>query len=300
MEHVICNLCEADDFSPYTEIGRFRIVRCNKCGLFYTNPRRSQEETSQLYSEGYFTSDDPSTLGYDDYSSHAAGLRQVFSDNLAIIESRVRPPASVLDVGCALGYFIEVAMARGWSAEGVEISAYASQAARERTGATVRTGALTSAGLDASSFDVVTMWDILEHTLDPSGELAEAHRALKPGGYLFMTVPDAGALPARLMGRHWFGFKSAAEHNYFFSRDTIDGLLEKAGLKLVETRRGVWPCSARFLAAKLGPYSPLAQRMAGALLKWLRMEDKIVRFKFIDMFVIAKKDDEAEPPTPDS
>jgi SAM-dependent methyltransferase len=299
LEHVICNLCEADDFSPYTEIGRFRIVRCNKCGLFHTSPRRSQEETSQLYSEGYFTSDDPSTLGYDDYSSHAAGLRQVFSDNLAIIESRVRPPASVLDVGCALGYFIEVAMQRGWSAEGVEISAYASQATRERTGATVRTGVLKSAGLDASSFDVVTMWDILEHTLDPSGELAEARRALKPGGYLFMTVPDAGALPARLMGRHWFGFKSAAEHNYFFSRDTIDGLLEKAGLKLVETRRGVWPCSARFLAAKLGPYSPLAQRMAGALLKWLRMEDKIVRFKFIDMFVIAKKDDEAEPPTPD-
>ncbi len=299
MEHVACNLCGADDFTPYARVDRFRIVRCNECGLLYTNPRRSADELSKLYSENYFSSEDPSSLGYDDYSTHAAGLKRVFSDNLTIIEGCVRPPASVLDVGCAFGYFLETAMSRGWRAEGVEISEYASQVARDRTGATVHTGALAGAGLGASSLDVVTMWDTLEHTLDPSKELAEAHRTLKTGGYLFMTIPNAGSLPARLMGPHWYGFKSAAEHNYFFSKDTIGRALAKAGLRLVDTRRGVWPCSARFLAAKLAPYSPFAGRMAAAALERLGIGDWIIRFKFIDIFVIAKKDeakDEADNP----
>jgi len=296
LEHIDCNLCGADDFSPYAEVGRFRIVRCNVCGLFYTNPRRSEEETSSVYSESYFTSEDPSSLGYDDYSTHAGGLKRVFSDNLTIIENYVRAPASILDVGCAFGYFLEVAMSRGWRVEGVEISEYASGVAREKTKATVHTGPLAGVGLDACSFDAITMWDALEHTLDPSGELAEAYRLLRPGGYLFMTIPDAGSLTARLMGSHWYGFKSASEHNFFFSRETIGRMLEKANFRLVDSRRGVWPCSMRFLSAKLAPYSSLAQRTADALIGWLGIGDKIVRFKFIDMFVIAKKDEAAHSP----
>lgn len=291
MEHVICNLCEADDFTPCCTVGGFRVVRCNRCGLFCTNPRRSLEETAALYSERYFSSDDPSSLGYDDYSAHAEGLRRVFSDNLDVIENYVRPPAGILDVGCAFGYFLEVASSRGWKAEGVEISAYASETARKRINVPVHAGTLLGAAIEASSLDAVTMWDALEHTLDASAELAEAHRILRPGGYLFITVPDAGSFPARLMGSHWYGFKSAAEHNYFFSKDTIGRMLQKAGLEVVEMRRGVWPCSARFFASKLAPYSKTASSIADRLVRLMGAESKIVKFKFIDMFVVAKKDD---------
>lgn len=290
MEHVVCNLCEADNFSPYCAVGPFHVVRCNECGLFCTNPRRSHEETKGLYSETYFSSDDPSSFGYDDYSTHAEGLREVFANNLNIIESYLRPPASILDVGCAFGYFIEVASSRGWKAEGVEISGFASEAARRKTGASVRTGTLATAALEASSFDAVTMWDMLEHSLDPSAELAEAFRILKPGAYLFMTAPNAGSLMARIMGPQWYGFKSAAEHNYFFSADTIGRMLEKAGFVPVETRRGVWPCSMKFLAAKLAPYNKAVSRFVDWLVARLGAGDKIVKFKFIDMFVVAKKD----------
>ncbi len=291
MEHVICNLCEADNFTPRCTVGRFRVVRCDGCGLFYTNPRRSIEETTELYSEQYFSSDDPSSLGYEDYSAHAVGLRRVSLDNLDIIESYVRPPSLILDVGCAFGYFLEAASSRGWRTLGVEISAYAAEAARNRAGGIVHTGALESAALEASTVDVVVMWDALEHTLDPSATLREARRILRPGGYLFMTLPNAGSAPARVMGSHWYGFKSASEHNYFFSPDTIGRMLEKTGFSLAEIRRGEWPCSAKFLASKIAPYSRPVSRLADWLLRLAGAEDKTVKFKFIDMFVVARRDD---------
>jgi 2-polyprenyl-3-methyl-5-hydroxy-6-metoxy-1,4-benzoquinol methylase len=274
---------------PFCTVGRFNVVRCKQCGLFYTTPRHTLQEAIELYSQSYFASDEPSSFGYDDYTEHATGLKEVFEDNMRVIEAFVQPPASILDVGCAFGYFIEVASSRGWNAEGIEISAFASETAREKTGAAVHTGTLSNTMIDSASFDVVTMWDSLEHTLDPSAELQEVFRILKPGGYLFMTLPNAGSTSARLMGSHWYGFKSAAEHNYFFSPHTIGRMLEKAGLRKMEVRGGVWPCSARFLTSKLAPYSKSASRIAEWFVRSMGIEDKIVKFKFIDMFVIARK-----------
>jgi 2-polyprenyl-3-methyl-5-hydroxy-6-metoxy-1,4-benzoquinol methylase len=291
LEHIPCNLCGDDDAPRYCTVGAFQVVRCNTCGLFYTNPRRPAHEQSGVYSEKYFMSEDPSAIGYDDYSTHSAGLKRVFAEHISTIEGFCRPPASILDIGCAFGYFLEIAATRGWEARGVEVSEFASQKARENAGVPVHTGTLATARLDASSFDVVTMWDVLEHSFDPAAELVEAHRILKPGGHLFITVPDAGSLIARLMGAHWYGFKSAAEHNYYFSRDTLGQLLTKAGLRLIESHRGVWPCSTRFFASKLAPYNRTASRVADRLVRWLGIENAIIRFKFIDMFVIARKDE---------
>ena len=289
MEYVACNLCGADDARPYCTIGDFQVVRCNECGLYYTNPRRSAEEIVELYSEHYFTSADPSTLGYDDYLTHEKGLRKVSARRLAIIEEYVHPPALIIDVGCAFGYFIQVAVSRGWKAEGIELSAYASQIARENTKAQVYTGTLIETGLKHAFYDAATMWDMLEHSRDPARELTETNKILKTGGYLFLSVPNADSLPARLMGKHWYGFKSAAEHNYFFAEKTLGRLLDRAGFRLIESRRGVWPCSLRFLASKLAPYNAALSRLAERIIKYLRMEKVTIQFRFIDMFVVARK-----------
>lgn len=291
MEHVSCNICGVDKASPYCRVGDFQIVRCSECGLFYTSPRRSKKEASEIYSESYFTSQNPSKLGYDDYSSHAEGLRQVACDNMDIIKKFASPPGSLIDIGCAFGYFLQVASSHGWTVEGVEISSYASEKARENAKASVHTGDFVDLALPAASFNVATMWDVLEHSFDPVGDLAETNRILKPGGYLFMTVPNAGSLIARLMGRHWFGFKSAAEHNYFFSEGTIDHALSRSGFRLTGIKRGTWPCSMRFLATKLGPYSHIASRMTSRAISALGLEKTIIKFKYIDMLVIARKED---------
>lgn len=298
MEYVKCNLCGADNAPRYCRVGQFCIVRCKGCGLFYTNPRPPAHEIANIYSEDYFVSDNPSELGYDDYSIHAEGLRQVFSEHLDVIESLVRPPASIIDVGCAFGYFLQTAKSRGWTAEGVEISAFAARVAEENVHVTVHAGTVSDAELASSSYDVATMWDMLEHSLDPAKDLAETNRILKPGGYLFMTLPDAGSLMARVMGPHWYGFKSVAEHNYFFSKDVLGRMLSKTGFKFLSARRGAWPCSMGFLVTKLAPYSATASQLAEKIVRRLGIEKTIVKFRFIDMFVVARKDGVA--PTPEA
>jgi SAM-dependent methyltransferase len=289
LEFVLCNLCGSDNREPYCKVGDFRIVRCGQCGLLYTNPRRRENEIANIYSEEYFLSQNPSILGYDDYSTHADGLRQVFADHLDIIERFARPPASILDIGCAYGYFCELAAKRGWNTEGVEVSAHAAQRARELAKVPVHTGTLAEVALAPASFDVAAMWDVLEHSFDPSGELAAVNRILKPGGYLFLTLPDAGSFIARLLGPYWFGYKKAAEHNYFFSKRTLGRLLARAGFEMLANRRGVWPCSLAFLTTKLEPYSKYASHAAQALVRMLGLEKAVIKFKFIDMFVVARK-----------
>jgi 2-polyprenyl-3-methyl-5-hydroxy-6-metoxy-1,4-benzoquinol methylase len=289
VEYVPCNLCGADNRSPYCRVGEFQIVRCGRCGLFYTNPRVPVSELPKIYSETYFVSDNPSVLGYDDYAGHANGLRQVFGDHLRVIERFVRPPAAILDIGCAYGYFLELAVLRGWKGQGVEISAHAAQVAQAQAKAPVHAGTLADAGFAPASFDVATMWDMLEHSFDPMHELRAANQILKPGGYLFLTLPDAGSLLARLCGRHWFGFKKAAEHNYFFSERTLREMFLRTGFQAVDVRRGVWPCNMWFLTTKLAPYSETLSRVAQRAVRRLGLEKTVVKFRFIDMFVIARK-----------
>lgn len=289
LEHVVCNLCKADHASAYCAVNDFQIVRCNVCGLLYTNPRRPESEIPNIYSEEYFVSQNPSTLGYDDYCSHAEGLKRLYTKHLALIEKYVRPPAAILDIGCAFGYFLEVASSRGWRPEGVEVSTYAAKQAERNAKATIYNGTLSSAHLPESFYDVATMWDVLEHTFDPTAQLVEVNRVLKPRGYLFMTVPNAGSSLARIMGTHWYGFKKVAEHNYFFSKDTLRRLLTQTGFALLQTSPGIWPCSLSFLVTKLEPYSPTAYRIARKIVNGLGLGNMIVNFRFIDMFVIARK-----------
>jgi len=271
-------------------VGQYQIVRCRVCGLFYTNPRPPAQDAPKIYGEDYFASQNPSTLGYDNYRTHEGGLREVFSENLAIIEGYSQPPSLMIDIGCAFGYFIEAAAARGWTVEGLEVSEYAAEVARRNAKVPIHAGTLSGLRLPASTYDIVTMWDMLEHSFDPTAELMETNRILRPEGHLFLTIPNAGSFLASTMGSHWYGFKKVAEHNYFFSKDTLGRLFAKTGFRALEWRRGVWPCSLQFLTAKLAPYSTTLSRIAEKAVKSLGIEKTTIKFRFIDMFVAAVKE----------
>lgn len=96
----------------------------------------------------------------------------------------------LLDVGCGAGYFLDAARAAGWQASGVEVSPVAAQVGRERLGLEIYQGTLTDAQFAAGHFDVVTMFEVLEHLRDPASTLAEAWRILRPGGVLAIQVPN--------------------------------------------------------------------------------------------------------------
>ena len=265
--HFPCNHCGRDVTRGVHNISR--LVECVNCGLIYVNPRPPFEELAQQYGDQYFHCPEPTFGGYEDYEADRKDFQATFQRRLALLRpwlEKHRP--RLLDAGCATGLFLEVAAAAGWDVEGMDISSFALARARER-GFRVHQGTLPDPALPAESYDVITLWDVIEHVPDPAAVVRECHRLLKPGGLLAMSTPDAGSFPARLLRGKWLGFRSIDEHLYFFSRATMSAMLSRAGLRVARYHDVGKVLSLPRLIARMRFYSRIA-----ALL--LRTADRLV------------------------
>jgi len=198
-----------------------RVVRCVRCGLIYTNPRLRTDLTGQRVDE-----QDQDELERE-YGAERALYDARFDERLDWMASRLPSGARVLDIGCAWGYFLDRGLRRGFRMAGVEISPRTGMFAK-RICRDVHIGELTTAPWPERWFDAVTLWHTLEHVPDPSEILQQAHRLLKPGGTLFIEVPDAGSRIAREQKEHWAHFRPLS-HLYYFDRTTLEVLLAKCG-----------------------------------------------------------------------
>jgi SAM-dependent methyltransferase len=237
LEKVSCNLCGADNTVPVAEVDGFHIVRCRQCGLLYVNPRCQEGVLQKIYTETYYDHDGIRNglefFGYDDYVADEENIKITFARRLQTIERYVSN-GRLLDIGCATGFFLALARAKGWDVVGTEVSQFSVRYAQEKLGLDVRLGTLRNLDFAAGAFDVVTMWDVLEHVTDPLAELQEIRRILRDGGLLSIITPDAGSLVARLLGKRWEEFRRVREHVYFFSRRTIAEMLHRAGFDVLK------------------------------------------------------------------
>lgn len=269
MEQVPCNLCGADHYAVHLQRrdlmlflpGEFRLVRCLECGLVYLNPRPVPEQLAELYQGDY----DQYNQAIQDEKplkrlDRQYGLRKRCQ---AILGHKSH--GHLLDVGCATGDFLETMRTYpGWQVSGVELSATASRYARERLGLDVRTGTLMEARFAAESFDVITLWNVIEHLTDPVAELSEMNRLLRPGGLLVFTTPSLDSLDAGLFGRYWIGYE-LPRHYFVFSRQTAVTLLARTGFRLAEARC-LYGSYAAFMASVR--FWLRDGRLAGRVLAW--------------------------------
>jgi SAM-dependent methyltransferase len=137
----------------------------------------------------------------------------------------------VLDVGCAAGYFLRVMRERGWDVHGFEPSdSIRATAANELGAENVRGGELATAGFEPHSFDLVTLWDVLEHAPDPLALLRQCAQLLKPDGRLLIETQNRRSAAARILGRRWQHYKQP-EHLYHFHAGTLRRAVEAANLE---------------------------------------------------------------------
>lgn len=232
-----CPLCNAANPRRFLERNGFSVVACGSCGLRFLSPQPSAEQLEELYGEAYFARARPGEPGYDRYLEEMDHIRRTFDDRLIFLP-KPDGAARLVDVGAAIGLFVERARQMGWDAEGIEPSVWAARYATEVLNQPVRPVTLEQANLPAAGADVVTMWEVIEHLPDPRATLAAVARVLRPGGMLALSTPDAGSRVARAMGRSWPGWKKIPEHLFFFDRATLKQLLEESGFH-VETMRYV-------------------------------------------------------------
>jgi SAM-dependent methyltransferase len=199
--------------------GTQRLVRCAGCGMIYENPRYPED----LILRGYTSSNE---AGHDSqHGMRVASFLKALERLSAFIPA---PGARVLDVGTAGGAFLEAAEQFGYHAVGMEPSQYLVERARTR-GLTVEQGTIDNHKFPAGGFDMVTLWDVIEHLVDPKKALRQIARLLKPGGILLINFPDIGTWQARFAGRRFWWILSV--HLHHFTRRTVEDICRRTGFE---------------------------------------------------------------------
>jgi 2-polyprenyl-3-methyl-5-hydroxy-6-metoxy-1,4-benzoquinol methylase len=257
-----CTTCGSSAIGAYLRPAVGQILQCASCKAVFLSPEAQETGAESLYSQDYFTEregyffHDGVVDGSGEESPHVADFRA----GLALIGTHGLRAGSLLDVGCATGSFLSVAKAAGWDCRGVEVSAFAAAQARERTGCEVFSGRLEDAPFGSAAFDVITMWDLLEHLPDPLSGLKTARRLLKPSGLLLVNTPNENSLlrlVARFLHRGSGGRITAPlnrlyhrYHIYYFAAETLSVLFRRAGFELAEMHiKPIPPSRGRIPAA---------------------------------------------------
>lgn len=244
-ENVNCDVCQENNYSTYIDIQgyekwlppavTFSIVRCNSCGLLYTNPRLSQglvEELGREYFVPWGKNKNKLRLTLSSFIKKHAKLR-VFYHYLTgeyLAEIIAKSEGRVLDIGCGFGDLLEDLSQKGCIPYGIEINPLAVRACREK-GLNVSSGALDEACFPDNFFDTVTLSHVIEHLPRPKATLRQAYRILKPGGKLLIYCPNADSYLAKLFGKYWQGW-SLPFHFYHFTKKTIQRYAELTGFRV--------------------------------------------------------------------
>jgi SAM-dependent methyltransferase len=299
MEHVPCFLCDSAGHydvvyearhpqgRPIDAIQTFRasgdellidqLVRCRFCGFQYVNPRLRGDLVLAGYAEG----DDPT------YVSQLEARKRSFAASLDEIERAAGGRGRLLDIGTAAGAFVAAARDRGWEAEGCEPNRWLAQWGARHFGVTIRQGGVFDQDYQDGSFDVITLWDVIEHTPDPPAVLERCRALLKPGGILIVNYPDIGSWIARVLGRRWLFLSSV--HLFYFDRRTIRLMLEKTGYSVEAVRPHVQHLELDYILARAAVLSRALSTAARALIRPFKLARTQVPYWLGQTFVICRR-----------
>lgn len=274
--------------------------RCPKCGLECLSPQPDDQTLAGIYNELYFSH-------YKTEMSPEA-VRAMKRATYGNQFRRLPPPDSfgenrrLLDCGAATGYLAELASETGWDAYAVEISEFGAQACTRLLGKEkVYRGEVQDASFAANpdgQFEVITMFDFIEHVREPRDVLRSVRQRLSRGGILMMTTPQAGSLSWRVMGRHWFHY--VREHLWFFTPESITAVLRDSEFDAVEVhalRKAVTIDYALAHFARKNSQSNLFSPLARALYMILPTPIKRIRLWFYlgEMVILARAESKPGP-----
>ena len=298
METVPCFLCGAEQFDVIYGarhdrvkdadlIQKFRasgdellidqLVRCRGCGFQFVSPRLRSDLILSSYTEG----EDPT------YVSQVDARERTFAASLVDIERVAGRKGTLLDIGTAAGAFVAAARSQGWSAEGCEPNKWLAEWGSRHYGITIRQGSVYDQPYERQSFDVVTLWDVIEHTPNPRDMLDRCRDLLKPGGVLVVNFPDIGSWIARAMGRRWLFLTSV--HLFYFDRRTMRRMLESAGFTVERARPHVQRLELDYILFRGSILSETLSQSARSVVKTLGLSRAHVPYWLGQTLMIARR-----------
>lgn len=286
-----CLVCGARATRRLYQLSRFEIHRCAVCAQVFLFPLPSEEAIAELFARLYRDGQGSVPELQDYYAAcfDAAPGSPVVRISQSWLEaiSHHATGGRLLDIGCGTGIFCNTARKYGWEPLGIDEAEQAVAFAREHYGVDVQLGNFETLKMDGMMFDLVTMWDVIEHSRDPRRLLDAAVRCLKPGGLIGLSTPNqqnimetvAGPLYRASGGRVRKPLEKfyLLEHFLYFCPRTLRQLVTGAGFEVVEMRRE----STDLRRLTLNPVVRLGLEVLFLLARPLKLENRL--------FVIARK-----------
>ena len=221
-----CDICNSNQSSNlYVD-----IKRCNNCGHIFANLSLSNNELKKIYDTDYFESAE-----YKDYKSETVAINKNFNRLLLKLKKHLQntKQKKLLEVGAAYGFFINIAKLHFNLAIGTEIASEPSRYARENYNIDVRNLDIIEWDFDNIKFDLVCMWDVIEHLHSPNKYLQKLSVNMKKNSIIALTTPDIGSLVARVRKQNWRQIHPPT-HVHYFNKKSIETILNNNGFKIIE------------------------------------------------------------------
>jgi 2-polyprenyl-3-methyl-5-hydroxy-6-metoxy-1,4-benzoquinol methylase len=207
----------------------FTLYTCGSCRCLFLNPMPGDEEIAGFYPTQYWWSSAKSGNGTLK-KLEAIYRKLALRDHIQFImrATEDRSGVELLDVGCGSGTLLGLLKTRGIRPTGVDFSSEAAQVAEKENGVRVVVGSLAEAGFPNESFDIVTLFHVMEHVTNPRAVLAEVSRILKADGTVILQVPNIDSWQFKAFGARWYGL-DIPRHVIDYSRNSILNLLAASG-----------------------------------------------------------------------
>ncbi len=227
------NLWLKDEFLSKED---FHICECLNCGLLYTMPRPSKDKIGNYYKSEEYYSHQENKKGFIPKIYECVkkvNLRHKYKLSTEGLET-----GNMMDIGCGVGDFIHTAEVKGWQCVGVEPSDDAKAIAKKRVKANIiRSEELEK--LTDGTFDLITMWHVLEHVDELKWQVSQLQRLVKPNGRIVIAVPNYKSYDGQYYKEHWAAY-DVPRHLNHFNKQTITKIFKYNGLELKKTDKLIW------------------------------------------------------------
>lgn len=227
VKKINCMLCQSQDYTVLFTKNGFDFVRCHQCGHVYVNPQFDDKATAEHYNDDSKTTE----LAHNFISSNKqmevrGGLYEDFFSEL----KESIPSGKILDIGCSVGQFLKMGKDLGYEVLGLELNEGAAQYAEKNFGVKVERKLLNECNFQDNSFDIISMFGVIEHLPDPVGVMEDVYRILKPGGVFIGICPNVDSLVCMALHQLSRTFTGRL-HLSYFSEKTLRYLFDKVGFK---------------------------------------------------------------------